>query len=345
MGYTHYWHRLPSLPADKFAAASADCRKLCDALPIPLGGGDGEGSPEFTPDRVWFNGHVQSGSFSRDGGGLMWPVAKAEGVATIGTEAQAGHWFAGPMASARCVDENGDGSYETFGVELVLSREVDEDSGDAKGRIFDCCKTNYRPYDLNVQCCLIVLKEHLGDMIRVSSDGEDEQWNEARNACQVILGYGLTFQLDGEASPDTLPDKPKKIEEPLPPIDRNEAIKRIRTALRKRSGKAWSVTGGRGTAWGWIKIDAPPARCKWRMVPTGENDHRGFPIYRDEYAPDAEFGNMGPQDREELKTLLGLSNEVHFQGASIPAASDYYWEWIDRAEGREPRCYGEQYWD
>lgn len=43
-------------------------------------------------------------------------------------------------------------------------------------------------------------------------------------------------------------------------MDRNETIKRIKDALKRRSGKPWSVTGGRGTAWGWITIDAPPAR-------------------------------------------------------------------------------------
>ncbi len=36
-------------------------------------------------------------------------------------------------------------------------------------------------------------------------------------------------------------------------MDRDEAIKRIRAALKRRSGKLWSVTGGRGTSWGWIK--------------------------------------------------------------------------------------------
>ena len=43
-------------------------------------------------------------------------------------------------------------------------------------------------------------------------------------------------------------------------VGRNETIKAIRKALRARSGKSWSVTGGRGTAWGWLTIDAPPAR-------------------------------------------------------------------------------------
>lgn len=48
---------------------------------------------------------------------------------------------------------------------------------------------------------------------------------------------------------------------------RDEAIREIKRALEKRSGKRWSVTGGRGTAWGWITIDAPPARRTWRHEP------------------------------------------------------------------------------
>jgi hypothetical protein len=51
-------------------------------------------------------------------------------------------------------------------------------------------------------------------------------------------------------------------------MDRDEAIKRIKSALKRRSGKSWSVTGGRGTAWGWISISAPPKRCTWRTTQT-----------------------------------------------------------------------------
>jgi hypothetical protein len=61
--------------------------------------------------------------------------------------------------------------------------------------------------------------------------------------------------------------------QPLAPIDygdlsRDATIKRIRAALKKRSGKSWSVTGGRGTAYGWIEIDAPPRRRTWRDYQT-----------------------------------------------------------------------------
>lgn len=111
--------------------------------------------------------------------------------------------------------------------------------------------------------------------------------------------------------------------------DRNETIKRIRTALRKRSGKAWSVTGGSGTAWGWLTIDTTPKR---RRFDFDGNDQGDCCCY------------AGPEDRAELAKLLGLDS-VGAQGESIPAGSDYYREFIDRAEGRTPSVVGTPYWD
>jgi len=129
--------------------------------------------------------------------------------------------------------------------------------------------------------------------------------------------------------------------------DRDETIRRIRAALKRRSGRAWSVKGGRGTAWGWIRIDAPPARRTWR--------HRPRPGYTENTAPGGDRGweaydtgdpggSMGPADRLELAKLLGLEL-IRDQGVSIAANSDYYREYIDRAEGREPSVIGKPYWD
>lgn len=119
-------------------------------------------------------------------------------------------------------------------------------------------------------------------------------------------------------------------------IDRNEAIERIRRALRARSGKSWSVTGGRGTAWGWITIDAPPARRRFLWTDGGAGER---------FEPAARFGHMGPDDRAELARLLGLDRAVHHQGEQIPAGSDYREEYVARAEGRAPERYGRPYWD
>lgn len=91
--------------------------------------------------------------------------------------------------------------------------------------------------------------------------------------------------------------------------DRDITINEIHTALRRRSGKAWSVTGGRGTSWGWIRISAPPARRET-------------------------FGYMSAADAAELGQLLNLDGAAHAQGVSVPASSCYYREYVDRANGR-----------
>ena len=124
---------------------------------------------------------------------------------------------------------------------------------------------------------------------------------------------------------------------------RNDTIKAIRTALKRRSGKTWSVTGGRGTAWGWITIDAPPARCtshcqlKAGAVSEGPQDYEHVNTGKP-------GGSMTDTDRADLCRLLGLES-VHFQGVSIAASHAYYREYLDRAEGRTPSKIAEPYWD
>lgn len=163
-------------------------------------------------------------------------------------------------------------------------------------------------------------------------------------------------------------------------MDRNEVIKIIRENLKRRSGKAWSVTGGTGTAYGWIKIDAPPKRRTWKIIQT--RDHmppEPGAIYRgangitpnhvkptnyseDPWAQEAvesgrevyfnwevndpsyDFGHMGPDDRKELAALLDKPY-VHTDGVSVPSSGAYYEEYIARAKGEKPTRYGEQYWD
>ena len=100
-------------------------------------------------------------------------------------------------------------------------------------------------------------------------------------------------------------------------MDRASVIKRIRAGLKQRSGKEWSVTGGTGTAYGWLEISAPPRR---RL----------------------EHGQLTPEDAKELKELL---NETAMPPYSVPASHDHYREYIDRAWGRTPRVHGKQYWD
>lgn len=115
-------------------------------------------------------------------------------------------------------------------------------------------------------------------------------------------------------------------------LSRDETIQRIRRALRERTGRSWSVAGGRGTAYGWITIQAPPAR----QVCAREGA----------CGPDCQHsrGYTAPEDLALLALALRRQS-VHFQGESIPASSEYYAEYVDRAEGRVPAVCGTPYWD
>jgi len=126
-------------------------------------------------------------------------------------------------------------------------------------------------------------------------------------------------------------------------MDRKATIKAIKTGLQKRSGKAWSVTGGRGTAWGWLTIDAPPTRrtCHAVLKSGAVTD---YPEDYEEKDTGEPGGCMTIADREELAGLLGLET-VHHQGVSIPASSKYWEEHVDRAQGRKPENCGVPYWD
>jgi hypothetical protein len=88
-------------------------------------------------------------------------------------------------------------------------------------------------------------------------------------------------------------------------IGRSEAIARIRAALKRRSGKVWSVTGDRGTAHGWITVHAPPRRR-------------------------IEHGYMTADDQAELARLFGLDRPVHMQGLVIAPDSRAWY--VERAE-------------
>jgi len=212
MGYTHYWERPRILPRPQFIAAVEDCRRLCAALDIPLGDAHGEGRPLFKSTEICFNGHVDSGKLTsvQRTEGLVWPQRDAHGVAVIGeADAVVGGWHAGPAVRARVLGPNGDGSYETFCVQRV-HREQHPQAQPPQGWLFNFCKTNYRPYDLCVQGCLIVLSHHLGSgNFRVSSDGSSSDWNDPRDACQHVLGYGVDW---GEEKLAPVPPQPKPAE-------------------------------------------------------------------------------------------------------------------------------------
>ena len=91
--------------------------------------------------------------------------------------------------------------------------------------------------------------------------------------------------------------------------NRDTAVRAIREALKRRSGKYWSVTGGKGTAWGWIKISAPPGRCtgQWRLKPLCVVDRPENYEWYDSGQPGR---SMTPADGSELGKLMGHDRPV-----------------------------------
>src|SRR5947208_10635306 len=127
--------------------------------------------------------------------------------------------------------------------------------------------------------------------------------------------------------------------------DRNATIKAIEAALQRRSGKSWSVTGGRGTAWGWIHIDAPPVRRTWKCREKAGADYSAkWSEQWEEYDTDEPGHSTGPFDREELAKLLGVEVSQVSGGIGVPASYEYRREYLDRANGRTPSVIAEPYW-
>jgi len=84
------------------------------------------------------------------------------------------------------------------------------------------------------------------------------------------------------------------------------ATKTIARLLRERTGRAWSVTRGRGTAYGWLTITAPPKRR-------------------------AAFGYLSADDQAMLSAALGA--RVHCQGESVRPCSGVHGSYVFRAAG------------
>jgi hypothetical protein len=59
-----------------------------------------------------------------------------------------------------------------------------EAAPDRKG--FYLFKTAFKPYDLAVQCALLICKRHLREGIAIHSGGSDFHWNDPRRFCLSI---------------------------------------------------------------------------------------------------------------------------------------------------------------
>lgn len=95
-----------------------------------------------------------------------------------------------PRLGAGLIHYNGvgDDGHEAFYIKAEKSGIANE-----PGMVgFAFCKTAAKPYDVVVTASLLALKEHLGKAVRVSSDGEPDDW---------MAGYRLAVRALGRFVP------------------------------------------------------------------------------------------------------------------------------------------------
>ena len=196
MGYSHTWEKDLSVEPALFRRIVADFERVVLALDdrgVHLAGPLGEGLPEITATHVAFNGVFHCGHPVNKAVSIPYPDKAAWGVGDS-SDAISGEAFLHTLLRHRTCD--GICSFETFTFEQVC----EDQRHAADGRCFGYCKTGFRPYDLAVQCFLLIAKHHLRERIAVRSGGRDEHWQEARAFCYAHLEYPLfEFRIDREA--------------------------------------------------------------------------------------------------------------------------------------------------
>ncbi|MGV8122724.1 MAG: hypothetical protein AB2L14_23430 [Candidatus Xenobiia bacterium LiM19] len=191
MGYSHYW--APSEPIEErgFSGIFHDFSKLYSLedrrIKDIIRGPHGEGLPIISDSLISFNGdrHCRHESDKKV---LFYVPGKGE-ILTPST-LYGTHVESSPVRTC----SSGKCSCETITLFSTANRKF-VDLYEADNDFFlGSVKTNYKPYDLAVQCLLIIVNRHVKNC-RISSDGDDEYWFDAKLLCQMNLGYGLSFHL------------------------------------------------------------------------------------------------------------------------------------------------------
>lgn len=94
----------------------------------------------------------------------------------------------------------------------------------------------------------------------------------------------------------------------------------LKKALKVATGRAWSVRGSRGTAYGWLNVSAPKDR---------------------EEGP---YGYTSEEDRVLLREAF-QTERIHHQGYMIPSSRGFYWQAAQAVTGRPITIHGVRDWD
>jgi hypothetical protein len=99
-----------------------------------------------------------------------------------------------PKANSASIIFNGIGerAHETF----VIGVKADGNIHRPGDMAFHFCKTARKEYDKYVVACLTIVKHYVGDAIRISSDGNNDEWAEGRNLLKAAgLDYWDSYRL------------------------------------------------------------------------------------------------------------------------------------------------------
>jgi hypothetical protein len=197
MGYCHYWEIEPEINQESFSRIIADVQQIIltlDDMGVRLAGPLGKGLPEIDADHIAFNGLWDCGHVKNEEIAIPFPSADAAGIGSSTNAVEGSYHGMGTLLKHRTCD--GNCSYETF----RLGRICNDMDNIRNGLFSDSCKTGFRPYDIAVQCVLLIAKHHLKDRIQVWSGGSDYHWSDARLLCYFHLSYPLNqYKIDRDA--------------------------------------------------------------------------------------------------------------------------------------------------
>ena len=290
MGYSHYYYTKNNLNQTAFFKVARDFKKMVPILGhlgVKLGNGHGVDTPIITPEEICFNGLEKCGHQEMSIG-LAWPSETAKGVNESYTrkeliEVSKGTWFAGKTLETRVC--GGDCSHETFSLERVQP-EADKEF------IFGCTKTNYKPYDLAVNVCLVIAKHYLGSDIIVRSDGEEKDWIEGAQLCEHFLGYGAEFKLDTERPEE------KKTPKIMPQIDKTKI------SVGSILYSSWGYDQTNIDYYKVTKISTTGKTCKIVRIGSRRLEETGFMSERTEPDPDTEINSLDYDEEKREYTKV-----------------------------------------
>jgi hypothetical protein len=209
VGYTHYWFREEEINEEFFGRITADFERIIlplDNAGVRLAGPCGTGLPEIFPSRISFNGIEARGHARNPNIYIPFPTDEASGIGdSRNAIARANSLFV-RLRRRTC---DGSCNYESFLLEQSMKSSVFPRQED--GRYLCFCTTAFKPYDLAVQCLLLIAKHHLGGQIHVSFQGSNSLWNGPRAFCYVHLGYPLgEFHMEERRGPLRSEDRQKR---------------------------------------------------------------------------------------------------------------------------------------